>query len=128
MFNSSWYQNLIKPQYSPPDWIFAPMWSILYIFIFTSLALYINAISEDKKIGYIFFAIQMFLNIIWTPVFFAMQNIKGGLIIIVWLNIFVILTILEFFKVSKIAALLLIPYLIWILFAAYLNLQYLILN
>ena len=128
MFSSSWYMNLIKPQFSPPDWVFAPMWSFLYVSIFASLALYINSYGENKTLGYVFFVIQMLLNIIWTPVFFGLQSIQGGLIVVILLDIFVFLTMYKFFQCSKIAGLVLIPYFIWIMFATYLNVGYLILN
>jgi len=128
MFNSSWYLNLIKPSFSPPNWLFAPVWTVLYVLIFASLAIYINSENTDKKWGYIFFVIQMLLNIIWSPVFFGLQSLSFGLIVIILLDTFVILTIIKFFQVSKIAGILLIPYLLWIIFATYLNVGYLILN
>lgn len=128
MFNSIWYSNLTKPAFSPPNWIFTPVWSILYISIFTSLAFYINSEISNKKSGYIYFALQMLFNFIWSPIFFGLQNILGGLIVVILLDIFVFLTIIEFFKVSKIAGIILIPYFIWIIFATYLNIGYLILN
>jgi len=128
MFNSIWYTNLIKPQFAPPNWIFAPVWTFLYILIFTSLAIYINSEGANKKFGYIFFVIQILLNLAWTPVFFGLQNILFALIILILLDIFVLLTIYQFFKVSKFAAFFLIPYLLWIIFATYLNIGYLILN
>ena len=128
MFNSSWYLNLTKPSLSPPNWIFAPIWTFLYILIFSSLALYIQSEFAEKKWGYIFFVTQTLLNILWTPVFFGMKNLLLGLIVIILLDIFVFLTILQFFKVSKIAGIILIPYFLWILFATYLNFGYLILN
>ena len=128
MFNSSWYLNLIKPSFSPPNWLFAPVWSILYLLIFASLALYINSDAPYKKWGYIFFVIQMLLNIIWSPVFFGLKSLSLGLIVIILLDIFVILTMVKFFQASKISGILLIPYLLWIIFATYLNVGYLILN
>ena len=128
MYNSIWYQNLTRPALSPPNWIFTPIWSILYILIFTSLAIYIQSYVPDKKIGYVYFIIQMLLNIFWSPVFFGLKNIIGALTIVILLDIFVILTIIKFFQASKIAGIILIPYLIWILFATYLNFGYLILN
>ena len=130
MFNSIWYTNLIRPALSPPSWVFSPVWTFLYILIFISLACYIKSKSknEDKKLGYCFFIIQMFLNLIWTPVFFGLKSISGAFAVIILLDIFVILTIYKFFKSSKIAGLLLIPYFIWIIFATYLNLGYMLLN
>ncbi len=128
MFNSTWYLNLTKPLFSPPNWIFAPVWSFLYVSIFSSLAVYIYSFGENKNIGYLFFIMQMILNMIWSPIFFGLKSILGALIVVILLDIFVILTIWKFFEVSKIAGIMLIPYLLWIMFATYLNIAYLILN
>lgn len=128
MFNSAWYYNLLKPPFSPPDWVFSPVWSVLYFTIFISLLLYIFKPAKNKKIGYIYFILQLILNLLWTPAFFYLQNIKLALIVIIFLDIFVIFTIKKFYFVSKLSGLILIPYLIWILFATYLNIGYLVLN
>lgn len=128
MFKSVWYYNLIKPPFAPPDWIFSPVWSMLYFIILVAFLLYIVKPAQNKKSGYIYFTTQLIFNLLWTPTFFYMKNIVLALIVIILLDIFVILTIKSFYKVSKISALILIPYLIWILFATYLNIGYLILN
>lgn len=128
MFSSEWYYNLTKPILSPPDWIFAPMWTFLYILIIIALILYSITPAKNKKYGYIFFIIQILLNFSWSPIFFLMQNITLALIVIILLDIFVVLTIRKFYSVSKISGIILVPYLIWILFATYLNIGYLILN
>lgn len=128
MFSSEWYYNLTKPILSPPDWIFAPMWTFLYILIIIALILYAITPAKNKKYGYIFFIIQILLNFSWSPIFFLMQNITLALIVIILLDIFVVLTIRKFYSVSKISGIILVPYLIWILFATYLNIGYLILN
>ena len=128
MFNSTWYNSLISPPLSLPNSIFAPVWMVLYFLIFISLMLYLLKDKENRKIGYIYFATQLILNLSWAPVFFGLKNILGGLIIILLLDVFVFLTIIKFYKVSKSAGLLLFPYFAWILFATYLNIGYLILN
>ena len=128
MFKSVWYYNLLKPLFTPPNWIFLPVWSILYFTMLVALLLYIFKPAQNKKLGYIYFAIQLILNILWTPAFFYLKNIILALIVIIFLDIFVVLTIKSYYKVSKISGLILIPYLIWILFATYLNIGYLILN
>lgn len=128
MYNSNWYNTLIKPPFTPPDYIFRPAWIILYSMMFCSLWCYILSEKENKKQGYIYFTLQIFLNLIWSPVFFIMRNISLALIIIISLIICITLTIIEFYRVSKISAYLLIPYLIWVIFAAYLNLGYKLLN
>lgn len=128
MFKSVWYYNLIKPPFTPPDWVFPPVWSILYSTILVALLLYIVKPTQNKKSGYIYFTTQLIFNLLWTPVFFYLKNMFLALIIIIFLDIFTILTIKSFYKVSKISALILIPYLIWILFATYLNIGYFLLN
>ena len=128
MFKSVWYYNLTKPPLAPPDWIFPPVWSTLYFSMLVALLLYLFKPAQNKKLGYIYFIAQLILNFLWTPTFFYLQNIVLALIVIILLDIFVILTIKSFYKVSKISGLILIPYLIWILFATYLNIGYLVLN
>ena len=128
MFKSVWYYNLQKPLLAPPDWVFLPVWSILYLTLLIALLLYIFKPSQNKKSGYIYFVTQLILNLLWTPVFFYLKNIVFALIVIIFLDIFVILTTISFYKVSKISGIILILYLIWILFATYLNIGYLVLN
>ena len=129
MFNSSWYSNLVQPPFAPPNWLFAPAWTILYITILVALILYILKKTNKSKVsGYALFASQIFFNIIWSPIFFAAKSIAGAFIIIIILDILVLLTIRKFYIVSKISGLTLIPYFCWIIFATYLNLGYLILN
>lgn len=126
MFNSIWYHSLIKPEFAPPDWIFTPVWIILYITIFASLVLYYSTDVSEKRTGYTFFCIQLLLNFIWAPVFFGLKNILLAFVIIILLDIFVLLTIRKFYSVSKSAGILLIPYLTWILFATCLNGAYVV--
>lgn len=128
MFNTLWFDTLIKPPFNPPAWIFTPVWIILYGMIFVSLLLYTIKPARNKMRGYIYFIIQMVLNLAWSPVFFLLHNITLALIIIILMDLFVLLTIKRFFAVSKLAGMILIPYLLWILFATYLNAAFLILN
>lgn len=128
MFKSVWYYNLLKPPLSPPDGVFLPVWSVLYFTIFISLVLYINKSAKNKEIGYVYFTLQLIFNVLWTPAFFYLKNIILALIVIIFLDIFVFLTIKKFYSVSKLSGLILVPYFIWILFATYLNMGYLILN
>ena len=129
MFNSIWYDTLNKPFLNPPSWIFSPVWTILYTTLIVSVILYsLGYTKENKLSGYVFFIIQLILNLCWSPVFFGLHNIFLGLIIIIFMDIFAILTAIKFFKVSKLAGSLLVPYIIWILFATYLNIAFLILN
>lgn len=129
MQNTEWFDSLNKPFLAPPDWLFTPVWIVLYIMIAASLFIFLSGgMTKEKRIPLIFFLAQLALNFAWAPVFFRMQNIIGAFIIIIFMYIFLILTIITFFKHSKTASLLLFPYLLWISFAAYLNFGYLVLN
>ncbi len=129
MFDTEWYNLLIKPPLTPPAQIFGPAWIILYLTIFVSLILFTTKRGgQDKVNGYIYFIIQLLLNIIWTPLFFMQKNAGLAFIDIVLLDIFVFLTVKEFYKTSKASAIILIPYFLWVLFATYLNGGILFLN
>ncbi len=124
-----WYNNLYKSPLTPPTWVFTPVWTLLYITIAISLFLFLKSgFTKEKILPLVFFTIQMLLNFAWTPVFFGMQNIRNAYIIIVLLVVFLALTIISFYRFSKRSAYLLVPYLIWSLFAAYLNFYILINN
>ncbi len=125
----TWYITLVKPVFSPPNWVFAPVWIILYALMGISLYL---VISDRKKVirekAIRVFAIQLVLNTTWSIVFFGMHNIFLGLIIIVLLWIFIALSIWVFGKINKTSAMLLWPYLAWVSFAVFLNYSIWILN
>ena len=129
MYDFTWYQSLIQPSLAPPAWLFAPVWTILYISMAVSLFLYARKSSyKSKAWGYILFFTQLLVNFAWTPAFFGIKNIVLALAIVILLDILVLFTIIEFSTVSKSASRTLIPYFIWILFATYLNFGYLFLN
>lgn len=129
MYNSVWFNSLAKPALNPPAKIFSPVWAVLYAMIFLSLFIFIRTSSVSSKTkGYIYFALQLLLNVIWSPVFFLMKNIGLALIIIILLDLFVLMTIRNFYRISKTAGMLLVPYFLWIIFATYLNVSYFILN
>lgn len=123
MYNSVWYLTLPKPFLMPPNWLFVPVWTILYVMMFVSFLIYTTTQNRSSKMsGYIYFLLQLLLNILWSPVFFVLKNVGLALIIIILLDIFVYLMIRKFYEVSKISTIALYPYFIWILFATYLNL------
>ena len=122
MKNMDWYHSLNQPPLSPPDWLFAPVWSILYILMFVSLIILLkNGNIKEKAAPLTLFGSQLIFNLLWTPTFFVNKNISGALIISILLVIAVYQTIRSFYIYSKTAALLLIPYLLWTMFALYLN-------
>lgn len=129
MQNINWYHSLNLPVCTPPDWLFAPAWIILYLMIFSSFLVFMQAKSPMKKANaLVFFLVQLLLNFIWSSVFFSNTDIQGGLIIIVIMWLFIAFTIYEFYKISKPASYLLVPYFLWITFAVYLNFEIYILN
>ena len=118
-----WYATLQKPYFSPPNWIFAPVWIVLFVLMGISLYLILIEDLNDNtvKIGLAMFSFQLVLNIGWSFLFFSLQNILYALfeIIILWFAI--VLTIYQFWKINKKSSYLLMPYLLWVTFAAILN-------
>lgn len=120
----TWYPTLVKPAFNPPNWIFAPVWTILYSMMGVAGGLIWNHIESDKekvKKAFLFFVIQLGLNALWSYLFFGLHNPLLALIeiILLWLMIFETYT--QFKNIDKIAGMLLIPYLIWVSFATVLN-------
>jgi len=118
---TGWYAGIVKPVLNPPAWIFRPVWITLYFLMGISLWLIWKSDSKEKGRAIWLFAIQLALNAIWSPIFFGAQSIGNALAIIVLLWAAIVLTILIFKKISKTAAWLLAPYILWVSFAAYLN-------
>lgn len=126
----TWYAGLEKPFFSPPNWIFGPVWTILYLLMGISFYLLWVKGWKKKSVRYagILFGIQLLLNFLWTPLFFGLRSPLLGLIDILLLLGVLIYTISKIFPISKTAAYLLVPYLLWISFATMLNAAVLILN
>lgn len=126
----TWYATLEKPFFSPPNWIFGPIWTLLYFLMGISLYLIWQAKGTKitKQTALTYFGIQLFLNFLWSPLFFGLHATIFALIDILVLIYFVVRTILAFGKISKTAAGLLIPYLLWISFATLLTIAIVFLN
>ncbi len=122
----SWYAELNKPSFNPPNYLFAPVWTVLYILMGTSLFLIWEKTRE--RIYFALFAVQLFLNSTWSILFFAMESPGIALLNIVLLIAIVIYMMVLFYKKYKIAAYLLFPYILWIIFAGILNYSIWILN
>ena len=120
---NGWYLSINKPVLTPPSWVFPVAWTILYFLMALALYLVWSKGTETKgvKSALVAFGIQLGLNILWTPLFFGLNNILLALIDIYFLLIAIVITIVLFHKVSKKAAYLLIPYLVWVTFAIYLT-------
>lgn len=126
----TWYKMLDKPFFTPPSWIFAPVWIVLYFLIGVSLFLIWNEGSDKPQIRDALgvFLLQLVLNSSWPAVFFGMRNILLSVIIIMLLWFSIAWTALKFYKISKKAAFILIPYFCWVSFAVILNITILFLN
>jgi tryptophan-rich sensory protein len=126
----TWYESLKKPFFKPPNWIFGPVWVSLYLLMGISLFVIWQRRENNPqaKKGLIVFFAQLVLNTLWSVGFFGLKSPVLGLIIIILLWIAIFLTIQHFLKISKIAALLLLPYISWVSFAVVLNLSLWILN
>jgi len=120
---STWYPRLVKPAFTPPGWLFAPVWTTLYLLMGLSLFLMLVKGREKGRlrISLPLFAAQLVLNGAWSYLFFGLRNPLYGLIGIILLWIMILLTIVEASKVSRAAAALLLPYLAWVTIAATLN-------
>ena len=134
LFNSNsintWYKEINKPSFLPPNYLFPIVWTILFILMGISLYLIWKEYPSNKlaSIAIIFFAIQLALNILWSFLFFYLRNPLLGSIEIVILWIFILLTIIKFYNINKVAAYLLIPYILWVSFATLLSISIYFLN
>ena len=126
----TWYRTLNKPSFNPPSWIFAPVWTILYIMMGLSAGIIYNKgiRREEVRLALRIFAAQLILNGLWTIFFFGFENPLMAFIEIIFLWILILYTILKFYKISRKAAYLLIPYILWVTFASVLNFSIWILN
>lgn len=124
----TWYAALIKPPFSPPNYIFGPVWTTLYILMGISLYIIWSSNAKSKKNAIIIFIVQLVLNAVWSIIFFGLKNPGLAFIelIALWISIFII--ILLFRKISKAASYLLYPYIAWVTFAGVLNFSIWMLN
>jgi len=120
---TTWYLDIKKPSYNPPGWVFGPVWTFLYIAMAVAAALVWDKINTNPlaKKALVFFTIQLGLNLLWSFLFFGLQNPLLALIEIVLLLLFIYETYNLFSKIDKVAGYLFIPYLLWVSFATFLN-------
>lgn len=120
--DSAWFAALRKPAGYPPGAAFGLVWSVLYIMMGLSLAIVLAAVgARGRKLALVAFAVQLALNLAWSPLFFGAHRISGALVDILLLDAAVVVTIVLFARIRPSAAWLLVPYLAWVLFATYLN-------
>lgn len=124
-----WYAALDKPFFNPPNWVFAPAWTLLYILMGIAAGrIWCLPASPGRTRALRMFVVQMMFNAAWTPVFFGAHSLSGGLAVIVCMALAIIVTIQYFHPLDKAAAWLLAPYLAWVAFASLLNVFLLALN
>jgi len=126
---NDWYESLQRPALTPPNWVFGPVWTVLYILIALSIFLFVKNHKTGTGFGiYFLIALHLIANFSWTALFFRLQSPGLALIDIVVLDVSLILMIYCFWQTNRIASTLLWPYLLWVFFATYLNFSFYILN
>ena len=122
----TWYPTLNKPSFRPPNWVFGPVWTTLY----AMMAVAMFTVSERReadpavlRAAKILWGVQLLLNLLWSYLFFGRRSPLAGLVEIVMLWVAIVATIVAFAKVSRGAALLMVPYLLWVSFASFLTFE-----
>lgn len=118
----TWYAALEKPTWQPPNWLFGPIWTLLYTLMGVALArLWLAPAGRMRTIALVLFVVQLGLNALWSPVFFSLEQLGWALIVIILLVVAIIALMMVAYRVDPIVMYLLIPYLAWVLFATALN-------
>jgi benzodiazapine receptor len=125
-----WYAGLEKPWFTPPSWVFAPVWTTLYLLMAIALFLVWRRGLErpDVRQGIALFAIQLVANVAWSWLFFGLQSPLAGFVGIIILWVLILATLIRFWTISRTAGALLVPYLLWVTIAANLNYAIMVLN
>ena len=126
-FKEPWYSQLIKSNYNPPDWVFAPVWTTLYLMMTLAIWFYWHSKNREMNTIYIYF-IHIVFNTTWSIVFFGLHQILLALIVLMILIALIIILILRFKRVNYTSSLLMIPYLLWCCYALFLNFNLYIIN
>jgi tryptophan-rich sensory protein len=128
-YDNAWFAALDKPAIMPPGWAFGAAWTILYILLGLAIAIILNARgARHRTRAIILFSVQMLLNLAWSPLFFALHQPRAALFLLAAMAGLTLATVASFFRIRRSAALLMLPYLAWLLFAAVLNYQIVALN
>ena len=123
------FKSLEKPPLSPPGWIFPVVWTILFLLMgFASYLVSLSPKTVEKRRALFIYGLQLIVNFFWSILFFNLENYLGAFIWIILLLVLILVTAYDFSKISKLAGRLLIPYILWVLFAGYLNLFIYLLN
>ncbi|MEK7602224.1 MAG: TspO/MBR family protein [Patescibacteria group bacterium] len=125
---STWYMGLTLPSWTPPNWVFGPVWTTLYVLMGVSAGLVWKSTRADKKWALYLFFFHLLVNAAWSIVFFGLRDPVSALLIIKALWLLIVALMILFWKYSKLATYLLIPYLVWVSYATSLNLGVILLN
>ncbi|MFB6124836.1 MAG: TspO/MBR family protein [Halanaeroarchaeum sp.] len=128
---ASWYDSLVRPAIAPPNWVFGPVWTTLFALMGVALWLVWRAAPDRPRaatVAVAVFAVHFLANLAWSAVFFGLRAIGPGLAVIAVLWLLIVATMGAFDRVNRRAALLLVPYLLWVTFAAFLNYRFWALN
>lgn len=118
----TWYPTIAKPWFTPPDWVFGPVWTVLYVMMgVAAWRVWSRASARARREPLALFALQLALNLAWSVVFFGAHRIGGAVVVIVTLEAAILATLIAFRRVDGLAATLLLPYALWVAFAAVLN-------
>ena len=124
-----WYAAIVKPSVTPPDWVFPVAWTLIYILLGLSIAVILNARgSRYRGLAIALFAVQLAVNLTWSPVFFGMHQVTWALGIVAAMFVLTLAMTFVFARIRTVAAGMLVPYLAWLLFAGFLNYQIMVLN
>jgi tryptophan-rich sensory protein len=128
-YGNPWFDALVKPEAMPPGWVFGVAWTILYILLGLALAMILNARgARGRPLALALFFAQLLLNYSWSPIFFAMHELRLALFVIAAMLGLSIAATVRFAKIRRAAALLMLPYLAWLCFAGFLNFRIIELN
>ena len=127
---STWYSSLSKPWWSPPNWLFGPIWTTLYLLMGVALFLVWREglHRRDVQFAILIFGVQLAINLLWSVVFFSFHALFGSFILVMLLWLAILANIIAFLIISKWAGLLLVPYIVWVSIASYLNYSVYLLN
>ena len=118
----TWYTTINKPSFTPPNWVFGPVWTVLYVLMgVAAWRVWCKARPDQLRVPLALFAVQLALNLAWSVVFFGAHRIGGAVVVIVGLEAALLATMVAFRRIDGLAALLLVPYALWVVFAAVLN-------
>ena len=126
-FKEPWYSLINKPTFNPPSWVFAPVWTTLYLMMTIAIWLFWHSRNKDMNTIYIYF-IHIVFNATWSIVFFGLHQIFFALVVLVILITLIIILIIRFKRVNFVSYYLMIPYLLWCFYALFLNYNLMVLN